>query len=273
MSMASVRSSGNPAKDAGWTPGTVAAWAGVLLLMALIAFGIAWFLGWIRFTTDPRVVEIRQMQEDARRKFVATGGPSTIAEATEAVATMAQIRQKVQSLPENLRPEVERQGQGVFFAAMRARIDRYFSLPPEKRVAELDRQIKQEELMRKAWETGGAVMNALTGGASGGGLNGGQAGGQAGAPAADQSGGQGGGQSGGQSGGQGGPPASGQAATAGTGGPRGGPPQNGNEDDRNKWRKEMIDRTTPEQRARYTEYRRVMTERRTQLGLPSFGPR
>jgi hypothetical protein len=267
MSMASVRSSGNPAEDAGWTQGTVAAWAGVLLLVGLIAFGIAWFLGWIRFTTDPRVVEIRQMQEDARRKFVATGGPSTIAEATEAVATMAQIRQKVQSLPENLRPEVERQGQGVFFAAMRARIDRYFSLPPEKRVAELDRQIKQEELMRKAWETGGAVMNALTGGASGGG----QGGGQAGAPAADQSGGQGGG--------QGGPPAGGQAATAGTGGsavpggPRGGPPQNGNEDDRNKWRKEMIDRTTPEQRARYTEYRRVMTERRTQLGLPSFGPR
>ena len=43
----------------------------------------------------------------------------------------------------------------------------------------------------------------------------------------------------------------------------------GSEEDRNKWRKSMIDRTTPEQRARYVEYRRVMDERREQRGLPS----
>jgi hypothetical protein len=35
----------------------------------------------------------------------------------------------------------------------------------------------------------------------------------------------------------------------------------------------MIDRTTPEQRARYVEYRRAMEKRREQLGMPSGGPR
>lgn len=35
----------------------------------------------------------------------------------------------------------------------------------------------------------------------------------------------------------------------------------------------MIDRTTPLERARYTEYRRAMEERREQRGLPSGGPR
>ena len=211
----------------GWTR-----WAALTLVLLLLAFGVAWLLGWIRFTTDPRVVEIRKLQEAARQKFVATGGPSNLAEATEAVAAMAQIREKVQALPPNLRAEVERSGGGMFRSAMRARIDAYFSLPPQKRQAELDRQIRQEEMMRKAFDAAGAVAGALGGGAGGQG-SGGQAGGGFG----------------------------------------GGPPRSGSEDDRNRWRKEMLDRTTPEQRARYVEYRRAMDDRRTQLGLPPRGPR
>ena len=35
----------------------------------------------------------------------------------------------------------------------------------------------------------------------------------------------------------------------------------------------MIDRTSPEERARYAEYRRAMEERREKRGLPSGGPR
>jgi hypothetical protein len=35
---------------------------------------------------------------------------------------------------------------------MQTRIKAYFSLPADQRQAELDRQIKQEELFRKAWE-------------------------------------------------------------------------------------------------------------------------
>ena len=118
---------------------------------------------------------------------------------------------------------------------MRQRIDAYFKLPPAQRQAELDRQIKQEEMMRKAFETASSVAGFFGGGPPGGGQGSGQAGG-------------------------GGPPG-------------GGPPQAPSQDRSNKWRKEIIDSTTPEQRARYVEYRRAMDQRRKELGMPSAGPR
>jgi hypothetical protein len=124
----------------------------------------------------------------------------------------------------------------MFRTAMRARIDGYFALPPEKRQAELDRQIKQEEMMRKAFETAGAVAGAFGGGGGGGSSNA-----AAGGSAPTQQG--------------------------------GGAPRSRTEESRNNWRKQMIDRTTPEQRARYVEYRRAMEKRREQLGMPSGGPR
>jgi hypothetical protein len=244
MSTASIRASHGATAEQSGGSSTAVRWGGIILLLALLAFFVAWLLGWIRFTTDPRVVEIRKLQEEARQKFVATGGPTTIAEATEAVASMTQIRQKIEGLPEDLRPQVERGGASMFRSAMRARIDAYFALPPEKRQAELDRQIKQEEMMRKAFETAGAVMGAF-GGGNAGRADGGQAGGSA--------------QQAGQSQQAGGPPG-------------GGPSGSRTEEDRNRWRKQMIDRTTPEQRARYVEYRRAMDARREQLGLPPRGP-
>ena len=266
MSTIPTRTAGRSSADPEAGSGNAAVrWGGLLLLLSLMALGIAWLLGWFRFTTDPRVVEIRQMQEEARQKFIAGGGPSTLAEAAEGMATMQRIREKIESLPESLRPQVERGGQGMFRSAMRARIDGYFALPPEKRQAELDRQIRQEELFRKAAEAGGAVMSALAGGGSRNGQEGGRGPGGGGGADAGQTGA--GGQNAGQGAGQG-------ADRQGGGGFGGGPPRNGNEDDRNKWRKEqIIDRTTPEERARYVEYRRVMNERRSQLGLPPSGPR
>ena len=219
-------------------------WLAVLAGVAVLAVLVAWFLGWISFGTDPRVAEIQKMQEEARAQFAEGGGPRTVVEATAAVTAMNTIRAKVEALPPHLRPQVERQGGSVFRTAMRARIDSYFTAPPEKRKAELDRQIDQEEMMRKAFEAGRAVAGMF-----GGGQSGGQQASQGGA-------------------GQGGAAQGGQQA----GGSRpGGPPQGGSEEDRNRWRKSMIDSTTPEQRARYVEYRRAMDERREQRGLPTWG--
>ena len=45
------------------------------------------------------------------------------------------------------------------------------------------------------------------------------------------------------------------------------------EDERNRWRKGMVDRTTPQERARYTEWRRARDARREQRGLPESWPR
>jgi len=240
MSTASMRSARFPPDATDNSSKPWAKWLAVIGLVALVAFLIAWLGGWIRFTTDPRVVEIQTLQNEARQKFAVAGGPSTLAEATDAVTMMATIRQKTEALPPHLRPQAERSGSSVFRSAMRQRIDAYFTLPPAQRQAELDRQIKQEEMMRKAFETAGKVAGFFGGGPPGGGQ------------------------------------ATGSNAQGGQGGsvpPGGGPPQNASQDSSIKWRKQIIDSTTPEQRARYVEYRRAMDQRRKELGIPSGGPR
>lgn len=216
--------------------------AALVAVLIILLIGGAWMAGWFRSGVDPRVSEILDLQRQAREAYTANGGPRSAAEATAAVAAMGQIRERIEALPENLRPQVERSGENVFRGAMQARMEAYFSLPPDQRGAELDRQIDQEELMRKAIAAASAVT-AVFQGPGGGGSTAGQ-------------------QAGGNPGGQpGGPP-----------GPGG--PGNRSEEERNRWRKEhIIDRTSPEQRAEYTEYRRAMDARREKRGLPPSGPR
>ena len=243
MSTAAIRSSRTarvPTREAGASNRGL--WVAVIAGLVLLALIAAWFLGWISFVTDPRVAEIQQLQQEAQKQFGEGGGPKTIAEATAAVTAMNTIRTKVEALPPHLRPQVEREGGSMFRSAFRARIDSYFAAAPEKRQAELDRQIDQEEMMRKAFDAGRAIAGVF-----GGGQGSQAAGGTA----------QGGTTPGGTSGG--GPPApTGSSSSSGS----------SSEERSNKWRKSMIDRTTPEQRSRYVEYRRAMDERREQRGLP-----
>ncbi|NQW47549.1 MAG: hypothetical protein HQ464_07275 [Planctomycetes bacterium] len=49
-------------------------------------------------------------------------------------------------------------------------------------------------------------------------------------------------------------------------------PPGGSEGDRNRFRKQIIDSTTPEQRARFVEYIGAIERRRGQLGLPAMPP-
>jgi len=202
----------------------------VLAALALTAVAVAWLAGWIRFGTDPRVQEILVLQEQARERYGQGGGPANLADATAAVTSMMEIRQKMEQLPEHLRPQVERSAGNVFRAAFRARIDSYFALPPEQRQAEIDRQINQDEMMRKAFEAGRSVMSALGGG-------------QAATPAG--------------------------ASQATSQQPARTPWASRSEEERNRWRKSMLDRTSPQDRARYTEYRRAIDARREQRGLPT----
>ena len=227
---------GTPAGDS--SSGGGLRWAAIVAVLLLLSLVGAWMAGWFGSRVDPRVAEIQDLQRQARDTFAANGGPRTVVEATAAVAAMGQIRERVTALPEHLRPQVERSGENVFRTAMQARMEAYFTLPPDKRAAELDRQIDQEELMRKAFAAASAVAGAFR-------------------PGGDA-----------QSGGQ--------QAGAGGGGPTGGPGGSGSrtEEERNRWRKShILDRTSPEQRAEYTEYRRAMDARREQRGLPSAGPR
>jgi len=198
----------------------------------VIGFLIAWGGGWIRFTTDPRVVEIQKLHQDLEEKYVASGGPKTFVEAAAGIAAMAQIRQKMDVLPAHLRPAAEKSGQDLVAMYFRGQMNAYFSKPPDQRRAELDRQIRQFEMLRKAWEASNAMMNMVRGAAPSG---------------TTAAGGQQASQSGGQQ----------QAAQR---------PAN-TEANRIRSRKDMIDRTSPVQRAQFDEYRRAMEERRKQLGL------
>lgn len=248
MSVASARPSRSrlPAASSTSGPSRGVIIGTAIALLAVLAFLIAWLAGWIRFTTDPRVTEILALQDQAMERFGQSGGPTNVTDATAMMGTMMEIRQRVEALPEHLRPQVERSGQRMFQSAFRARIDNYFAQPPEKRKAEIDKQIDQEEMMRKAFEAGRALMTAVGGGQGGGGQTGSST------------------------------PAAGGNQTAGSGRPPGpGNPswQNRSEEERNRWRKSMVDRTNPEERARYTEWRRAMEERRVERGLPARGPR
>lgn len=227
MSTAAARSARTTAKGDGTRVGP-GAWVAVAAVLLVIAAVVAWWLGWLSFGTDPRVVEIQRMQEEAQRQFTANGGPSTVVEAMAAVTTMNTIRAQVEALPPHLREQAERRGAGMFQSAMRARIDAYYQAPPAQRQAILDRQIDQEESMGKAFEAARSVAGVLGAGQS----------------------------------------SSGTSAPPSGGGPPGGPRRSGNEEDRNRRIKSIIDRTTPEQRAQWVEYRRAMDERRAQRGLP-----
>jgi hypothetical protein len=250
-------------------------WALILLALALLAFLVAWLLGYVRLTTDPRVAEIQKLQAESQKQFMANGGPQTLDEAKAAVAAMDQISEKIEALPKNMRQEVGRRGGNVFRTTMQTRINAYFSLPADQRQKELDRQIKQDDLFRQAWESsrpagggqGGPPRGmAGNGGPGGGGPGAGTGGGGTGGAVAG-GGGPGGGVAGGGSGGPGGGPGGGGGSRSGR------PPRGSSEEDRNRWRKNIIDSTTPEQRARYVEYRRAMEARRDQLGLPPGGHR
>ena len=195
--------------------GSAGLWIGGIAALLVVGVFGAWMMGLFGRATDARVVEIRKMS-DEMAKQMATGGPQNEEEAKVFAQSMGQIREKVMALPEDLRGQAFRgggMGRG-FQAAMQANMKAFFSTPPEKREAELDRQIKREQMMQKAF-------------AAAGGFGGGRPGG-------------------------------------GGGGPGGG----GNPE---AWRKQMLDNSSPSQRAQMTEFRNAMDQRRQQLGLGNGG--
>ena len=265
MSTATMRSGSGYSRGAGTsaekTSGGWKRWVGLLALMLLVGFGIAWGGGWIRFTTDPRVLEIKKMQADMQAKFMANGGPTTEAEAKAFVAAMGQMREKREELPRELRRQADAGGSRAFQNAMRRNMNAYFDAPPSERKAVLMQQIKQQELMRKAFAEAGGGRGGPSGGIPGGGIPGGGPGGPGSSSPGSSSPGSGG------PGGAGGPGAGGRGGPGGGGQTAGSSPGGTGTD----WRKRIIDNTSPTQRAQYVEYRRVMDETRAKMGLPPSG--
>lgn len=238
MSSATLR----PAATAGRSS-AIGRWLAAVAMLSVVGLLAAWLLGWFGAAVDPRVAEIRQLRADLAAKYPADRGPENLVEATTMATAMNGIREKIEALPAHLRPEAERGGGNMVGTAMRARIDAYFTAPPAQREAVLDRQIDEMELMNKAFEAARAVT-AVVAGNAGGSAPAGSGAGAAGAGGAGPGG-----------------------AGAGGSGSRG-PWQSRSEEERNKFRKGIIDRTSPAERARYVEYWRAVGERRDKRGLP-----
>lgn len=206
----------------------------LLGLSLALALVAAWAVWWFRGSgEDPRITEIRTLQRELAAKYPPGQAISGPVDAAARVAAIGQVMAKVQQLPPELRPQAMRVGQDTFRKIMDGKVSTYFSLPAEKRQDFLDQEIRQMEFMRKAFEAGQTVAAFFGGGRS---------------KSADGKRGDG-------------------------VGPR--PPfglPGGSEEDRNRFRKQMIDSTTPEQRARFVEYIGAIERRRGQLGLPAMPP-
>ena len=210
-------------------------WLTALFFMVVVVAISAYFLLRPRdYSNDPQVVEIREIQEEARKRYLSNGGPSTKAEARAFVQSMEQVRKKMEGLPSDARRELYRGGGNVFYSSMRQRIDDYFNASPAERQRVLDQQIRQSDLMSNAFSEARAARAAEESSENGSAREGQSKNGQS----------------------------NGRSSWASR--PQG---------DRNEWFKDRIlDRTTPEQRAKFVEYRRAASERREELGLPAGWP-
>ena len=220
-------------------------WLGLGALLVLLTLGGAWWAGLFGKREDPRVTEVKGVMRDMAKQYPPTEGPKNMLDAAARVGAMVTVLGKIQALPEELRPQALEEGRKIMMQAVGARVDQYFAAPPDQRDKLIDDQIKQMQSMQKAFEGGRSMFQGLAG--AGGGGNGGGGNGNAGS--------------------KGNAPAN---QTAGGPGSR-------SEEDRNKWRKDMLDKTSPSERARWNEYFGAIDRRRQALGLPGgggpFGPR
>lgn len=207
-------------------------WILLLLLLIGSVVGIAgFFLGW--FTTPQNVAEFKSLVDQQVAdldKMARNEKPYT-----ESFDGMRGMFEKMRDVPREVRDE---QMMRLFEARERAAANSFFALPPQQRQAELDRRLKSEEDRRKEWMARRQQDGNQQRGTR---------------PDGQQNAGRGGPPGGGS---RGGPPG------GGGGGPPGGGRRGGGEDASNARSLGRINRTSPDDRARRTEYRRMMDEAR-----------
>lgn len=217
---------------------TIAGLTGLAVLVCLVL----WITG--VFSTPKEVLEIRALvdAEVAKLERVARNEVPFADDRSQ----FGEVFGRMRDLPEGVRDQVREEVGRLFRARERAEFASYFALPPNKRQAELDRRIKAEMERRRAWEQERASRAANPG--ANGAVGQGRAQGQALQPVGGQP------QVGGNGGGR---PV---AGPSGRRSPR-------TDEQILARRKERLDQSSPEERARSAEYRRAMAVRRAQLGI------
>jgi len=207
-----------------------------LVLLALLMVPGLWLGGY--FSPDPQVLAMRALvDEQIAELHKVERGETPLSYDSPG---FGQVMEQMREVPRELRGQVSPEMGRLFAARERAEVNSYFAMSPAARQAELDRRIKAEEARRKAREAERAQRGDQQSGQARAGADG--------RPSQFTSGGNGG-----------------QRGPGGPGGPSG---RSGRtEESRNDYRKRAIDRSTPEERARRTEYRRAMDARRATMGL------
>lgn len=111
-----------------------------------------------------------QARAQIQQAFVGNRGLVTAAQAQEVVTTIIRMQKTIDGLPEAERAKARAERDRVASELFEARLKAYLAAPPSKRRAELERQIRQDELMRRAWK---ASRTNAAGAAAGAGFPGG----------------------------------------------------------------------------------------------------
>jgi hypothetical protein len=178
---------------------------------------------------DPHLSRARALQAELFSPQAKTLSPD------ERKAKFTELRQQVKQLSDDQRWELG----APMREKQKAELDRYFALPPREKVKYLDERIDRSEKMRKEFEKKAAANGKAGQGKAGGFPRGG--------PLAASR-----------------PASGGGPLAASKTGPR--PQRSADEIEQRK--KVMLDRTTPDERAKRDVYRKEMNDRRKQRGLP-----
>lgn len=207
---------------------------GVALVLLLCGgVGYAYRAGWLWETAEQKKVAELQRQVAEQLAEQKSGMPRFQA--------FESLRKQAESLPPQYQQQLRQSVGQMFRHKFEADLDAYIKMAPPERKKELDRRIQQMEAMRKEFEKRRTEM-AQAGGAAGGGS----------------------GSSGRAAGGPDGPP--------GPGGPPGGGPPPGDGPRPGRGLSGMLDRSSPEFRAKLGVFLKDMEQRRKELGLPPGGP-
>ena len=217
-------------------------WWAVISAFVVTGIAVIWV---IQSEETPEWREMQQLQEEIRASMQADAEQTNVNESSESSAEteaekerrdefrmekIAEYRDKIESLPEKLQKAARDQMREMFVSRMQQRIDLVLSLPPDERDEELDKQIDEWDRRIAAWDKRREKQNEEL--RSGGGGSG--------------------------EGNQGGDKKKSGRRRGWT---------NASKEQRDTWRRELLSRTTAEQRAKWHEYRRLMDERRKERGL------
>lgn len=213
-----------------------------LLIAVVVAVvmlgGLAWAL--LPSAEDRQVAKVVELQEklfsDQSRDM-----PSD-----ERRQAFEELRTEAEKLTPETRMQMMRDHPPPFMRRMQENIVAYFDLPEDQRPAALDKAIDEMEQRRKEWEKRRAERGDRPPGERG------------------------------PRGGPGGPGGAGGGPGGGRGGPPGGFNRNMTDEQRNQFRRRMLDNTSPQQRAMFGEYFKQLEQRRKERGLPPMrgpGPR